>query len=107
MTGALSGATAGYSGTPPAPVPTDSEIAAMDAEIASTESTLADIKSSNESQIQNLITKSKVLRKKRDEMQLQAWALLQGASYNRAKIEEALGDLRVLDEGDFDEFDPD
>ena len=107
VTGALSGATAGYSGTPPAPVPTDSEIAAMDAEIASTESTLADIKSSNESQIQNLITKSKVLRKKRDEMQLQAWALLQGASYNRAKIEEALGDLRVLDEGDFDEFDPD
>lgn len=105
--GALTGGTAGYSGTPPQPVPTDSEIAAMDATIASTESTLADIKSSNESQIQNLVVKSKVLRKKRDEMQLQAWALLQGASFNRAKIEEALGDLRVLDEEDFDEFDPD
>ena len=107
VTGALSGATAGYTAVPPSPAPSAEQIAAFDASITSTESTLVDIKAKNESQIQNLVSKSKVLRKRRDEMQLQAWALLQGASYNRAKVEEMLADLKVLDEEDFDEFDPD
>ncbi len=47
------------------------------------------------------------MRKVRDDLQLQAWSLLQGAAHARAKIEEMLGDKKSLDDEDFEDFDPD
>lgn len=106
-TGSMASQTAGFTAVPPPPAPSPAEIAAMDATIASAESTLAEIKARNEPIIQKYVSKSTVMRKVRDDLQLQAWALLQGAAHARAKIEEMLGDMKSLDDEDFEDFDPD
>ena len=40
-------------------------------------------------------------------MELEAWGLLQGAAFNRAKIEDMLNDTTELNAEDFEDFDPD
>ena len=106
-TDSMASQTAGFTATPPAPAPTPAEVAAMDATIASAESSLASIKAKNEPIIQKYVKKSTVMRKVRDDLQLQAWSLLQAAAFARAKIEEYLGDKKSLDDEDFEDFDPD
>lgn len=99
--------TAGYTPTPPPPAPTSSEIADMDDAITAAEGVEASTKSTNAEKIQKLITKSELLRKRRDELQIRAWGLLQASAFTRQKIKEMKGDRDILDAEDLDEFDPD
>ena len=106
-TSTVTSQTAGYSPTPPQPVPTDAQIADMDDAITAAESALNDIRTTNGEKINKFITKSETLRKVRDELQLRAWGLLQAAAYSKGKIKELKGDRDKMDREDLDEFDPD
>ena len=100
------GTAAGYSiVTPTIPAPTN--CAALDTAIADAITNHQNIQDANNPKIDKYLKKTKVLRKLRDEMELEAWGLLQGAAFNRAKIEDMLNDTKELDAEDFEDFDPD
>ena len=47
---------------------------------------------------------SDALRKVRDEKELRAWGMLQGAAFNRGEIAKLTHQMNQLLEGDFSEF---
>ena len=91
----------------PLPSPSDATCDALDAAIVTAQNELDAIKAENEPRIKKFIKKTKTLRKLRDEMQLQAWGLLQSAAFVRGSIEDLLQDNQDLDDESYDEFDPD
>ena len=91
----------------PLPSPSDATCDALDAAIVTAQNELDAIKAENEPRIRKFIKKTKTLRKLRDELQLQAWGLLQSAAFVRGSIEDLLQDNEDLDNEEYDEFDPD
>lgn len=77
----------------------------LDDAITAAENALTNIRNENEPKIDKFIDKSKTLRKLRDELQLEAWGLLQAAAYNREQIAEMAADAGLLDSEEFEEFD--
>ena len=106
LTTTSSGTVATYSPTSPV-VPAPTNCAALDTAIADAITNHQNIQNTNNQKIDKYLKKTKVLRKLRDEMELEAWGLLQGAAFNRAKIEDMLNDTTELNAEDFEDFDPD
>ena len=91
--------------TPTIPAPTN--CAALDTAIDDAITNHQNIQNTNNQKIDKYVKKTRTLRKLRDEMELEAWGLLQGAAFNRAKIEDMLNDTKELNAEDFEDFDPD
>lgn len=104
--GGFDDATHSYTVTPnPAIYVGVSDCNDLDAAITASETALTNIRNENEPKIDKFINKSKTLRKLRDELQLEAWGLLQAAAYNREEIESMGADVDLLDKEEFEEFD--
>ena len=104
--GGFSDGTHSYTPTPnPATYVGVSDCNDLDDAITAAETALTNIRNENEPKIDKFINKSKTLRKLRDELQLEAWGLLQAAAYNREQIAEMAADAGLLDSEEFEEFD--
>ena len=77
---------------------------AADALIATKEAALASIKATNLPIIQDLVAKSKALRRVRDDKQSQAWNYRRGQGDLSNKIRQLKTDQKDLNKTDLDEF---
>ena len=84
--------------------PSQSVKDAADALIATKEAALASIKSKNLPKINDLINKSKALRRIRDDKQSQAWNYRRGQGDLANKIKQSKKDQKDLTKTDLDEF---
>ena len=104
--GGFSDGTHSYTPTPnPATYVGVSACSDLDDAITAAESALTNIRNENEPKIDKFIDKSKTLRKLRDELQLEAWGLLQAAPTIGNKLQRLKGDAGLLDSEEFEEFD--
>ena len=84
--------------------PSQSVQDAADALIATKEAALASIKATNLPKINDLVAKSKALRRVRDEKQSQAWNYRRGQGDLINKIRQSKQDQKDLNKTDLDEF---
>ena len=84
--------------------PSQSVKDAADALIATKEAALASIKAKNLPKINDLIAKSKALRRIRDDKQSQAWNYRRGQGDLANKIKQSKKDQKDLTKTDLDEF---
>ena len=99
-----------YGTTPPGYESTPSQFVSVpdetpyNAAIASAEAARDAVIARNEPRMVSYAAQSDALRKVRDEKELKAWGMLQGAAYNREEIAKLTHQMNQLLEGDFSEF---
>ena len=97
-----------YVATPPGIPPSAQTCNTLSTATTDALAALAATRAENDPKIKKFIKKSKVLRTLRDELELEAWGLLQAAAYCKHKITKMRGEKKELqDEQEMDEFDPD
>ena len=82
------------------------ECAAFDTNITNALNALEIAVQKNRSEIFRLNAISQVLRQLRDEEELQAYGMLQGASYEKGRAKLARNQIRIIEGTDFSEFEP-
>ena len=97
-----------YVATPPGTPPSTQTCNTLSTATTDALAALAATRAENDAKIKKFIKKTKVLRTLRDELELEAWGLLQAAAYCKHKVTKMRGEKKELqDEPEMDEFDPD
>ncbi len=94
----------GYESNPADGVPVPGNCSTYDSNIAAAEAARDAVIARNEPRMVKYALQSDALRKVRDEKELKAWGMLQGAAYNREEISKLTYQMNQLLDGDFSEF---
>ena len=86
--------------------PSASTCTTSDSTISSAETALTDAINANITELQRLNNLSSSLREVRDKMELEAYGMLQGASYEKSEVNKIQDQLNSISESNLSEFEP-
>jgi hypothetical protein len=86
--------------------PSASTCNTSDSAISSAETALTDAINANISELQRLNDLSSSLREVRDKMELEAYGMLQGASYEKSEVNKIQNQINSISESNLSEFEP-